>query len=100
MSNFYLLEKDQKCILGLNFINSTTRKHTNNEVSRKLKNIILSIIFAVLTHFKLFQFSEKCYRVGRYESLFIFFLKGYKNCRGLHTKKQDPSVGLVETGFF
>ena len=30
-SNFYLLEKDQKCLLGINFIYST-RKDTNNEV--------------------------------------------------------------------
>ena len=31
LSSLYLLEKDQKCLLGLNFINST-RKLTNNEV--------------------------------------------------------------------
>ena len=31
LSNFYLLEIDQKFLLGLNFITST-RKHTNNEV--------------------------------------------------------------------
>ena len=41
--------------------------------SRKLKNIILSIIFAILTFFKLFvQFSEEFFRVGRYENLFFF----------------------------
>ena len=31
LSNFDLLEKDPKCLLGLNVINST-RKYTNNEV--------------------------------------------------------------------
>ena len=28
---FYLLQKDQKCLLGINIINST-RKHTYNEI--------------------------------------------------------------------
>ena len=65
-------------VLGLNFINST-RKHTNLtkfRTSRKLKNIILSIVFAILTFFKLFvQFSEKC----------------------LGQHKKTGSVGLAET---
>ena len=47
--------------------------------SKKLKNMILSITFAILTFFKRFLSNFlKHFRVGRYENLFIFFLEGNK----------------------
>ena len=57
---FFLLEKDQKCLLGLNIINSTENIHIMKfRTSRKLKNMIRSINFAILTFFMFFvQFSE------------------------------------------
>ena len=62
MSNSTLLEKDQMCLLGLNFNNTKNIQLIKFTTSLKLKNIILSIIFAILTFFKVVcQFAEKCY---------------------------------------
>ena len=41
--------------------------------SRKIKNMILSINFAILTCFKFLSNFLKHFRVGRYENLFLFF---------------------------
>ena len=81
-------------LLGLNFINIQIMKF---RISRKLKNIIFSIIFAILTFYNLFVNCLKIFRVGRYENLF-FFLEGYKHCR-VGTNKTG-SVGLAEIQVF
>ena len=56
----FLLEKDQKCLLGLNIINSTENIHIMKfRTSRKLKNMIRSINFAKSDIFMFsVQFSE------------------------------------------
>ena len=90
LSNFYLLEKDQKCWLGLK--SSTVLENIQImklRTSRKLKNIILSIIFASLTFFKLFvQFSETWQGWSVWIS---FFWKAIK-IAGSVPKKQNGSV--------
>ena len=64
---------------------------------RKLKDLILSIIFAILTFLSCLSNFLKNIRVGRYENLFIFFfLEGNKNCRvGTKKKKKKNRVGRV-----
>ena len=67
--------------------------------SRKLKNMILSINFAILTLFIYFLSNFLIhFRVDRYENLFIFFLDDNKYCR-VGTKNR---VGRVSgnTGIF
>ena len=69
--------------------------------SRALKNMILSIDFAILTFGKFFvQFSVH-FRVGRYENLFIylFFWKAIK-IAGSAQKNKTGSVELAETRVF
>ena len=65
--------------------------------SRKLKNIILSIIFAILTFLSCLSNFLKFFRVGRYENLFIFFWMAIK-IAGLAQK--TGSIGLAETQVF
>ena len=80
LSNFYLLEKYQKCLLGLNFINCTKKKIQIMKLraSRKLKDRIASNCFVILTFFLscLSNFLKNV-RVGRYENL-SFFWKAIK----------------------
>ena len=59
---------------GLNFINSTRKQI---RTSRKLKNIILSIIFCSSYIFKFFVQFLKNVSVGKYEN-HIFFWKAIK----------------------
>ena len=54
--------------------------------SRKLKNKILSINFAILTFFNFLSNFLKHLRVGRHENIFTCFLEGNNNCR-VDTKK-------------
>ena len=61
--------------------------------SRKLKNIILSIKFAILTFFKFLNFLKR-FRVSRYDFFFIFFWKAIKNAG---SAQKIGSVGLAET---
>ena len=65
----------------------------------KLKNMILSIIFAILIFFKLVMFNfMKNIRVGRYENFFFFFfLEGHKNFR-VSTKKQQQKKKQGRSG--
>ena len=66
--------------------------------SGELKNVILSINFAILTFVFCFCFL-KHFRVGRYENLFIiFFWKAIKIAGS--AQKKTGSVGLVETRVF
>ena len=67
--------------------------------SKELKNMILSINFAILTFFKLFVQFLKHLRVGRYVNTF-FFLDGDKIAGSAQKKKKTGSVGLVETRVF
>ena len=67
-------------------------------ISRKLKNMILSINFAILTFSKfLFNFL-KHFRVSSYENLFIFFWKVIK----IAGSEQKNMVGRASgnTGIF
>ena len=61
--------------------------------SRELKNMILSINFAVLTCFKFFVH----FFLNIYENLFIFFWKAIKIAG---SAQKTGSVGLVETQVF
>ena len=67
--------------------------------SRKLKNMILSINFAILTFFKFLSNFLKHFRAGRYKNLFIYFIFFWKAIKiaGSAQKKPTGSVGLAET---
>ena len=100
-----MLEKVQKCLFGLNIINST-RKHTYYELrtSRKSKNMFLRINFAILTFFKVFcPIFRNCLgsvHVGM--QIFLFFsgrqlkFQGRQTKTHTHTKKKKKKqVGRV-----
>ena len=65
--------------------------------SRKLNNLILSIIVAILTFLMHLSNFLKNIRVGRYESLFILFWKAIKIAR---LAQKTGSFGLAETQVF
>ena len=72
LSNFYLLHKEQAVYWG--YISTTVPENIQMMKFRtsKLKNIILSIIFAILTVFNGLSKFFNNVRVGSYENLFLF----------------------------
>ena len=65
--------------------------------SRKLKNIILSILFAILTFLSWLSNCLKNGRVGRYENLFILLFFFWKAIKIAGSAPKTGSVGLAKT---
>ena len=102
-----MLEKEQKCLLGLNIINSTVPENIHImkfRSSRKLKNMILSfnfcnsdICFSFMSNFL------QHFTVGRYDfflflfTCFFFFWKAIKNSG---SAQKTGSFGLTEAQVF
>ena len=86
--------------MGLNIIKVPENKRIIKfRTYRKLKNMILSINFAILTVFKFLSNFLKHFRVGRYGNLFIIFFF-WKAIKIAVSAQETGSVGLAETQVF
>ena len=79
---FLFVGKILKRFIGAKFHQHYQKRHIMKfRISRKLKNIILSIIFAILTFLICLSNCPKIVWIGRYENISSFILEGYKICR-------------------